>query len=91
MRELRAVSKINNGEVVKNCIVSNHKNLSNETAWCRICKKAATMKAFMRIAVVCNNSCAASSLKPDVEISEKDSPKVFHTYSDALSWAGKQK
>ncbi len=91
MRELRAVSKINTGERVKNCIISNHKDFGNETEWCRICKKADHMKEFMRVAVVCNNSCAVSSLNANQEISEKDSPKVFHTYSDALTWADNHK
>ncbi|MBK9593411.1 MAG: hypothetical protein IPO32_18575 [Crocinitomicaceae bacterium] len=91
MRELRAVSKINNGETVKNCIISNNKDFGNEADWCRICKKADHMKEFMTVAVVCNNSCAVSSLKENDEITETDSPKVFHNYSEALSWANKQK
>ncbi len=91
MRELRAVSKINSGERVKNCIISNHKDFGNETDWCRICKKADHMKEFMRVAVVCNNSCAVSSLNANQEVSETDSPKVFHSYSDALTWADKHK
>lgn len=50
MRELRAISKINNGETVKNCIISNHKDFGKEADWCRICKKADHMKEFMTVA-----------------------------------------
>ena len=74
MRELRAVSKINTGETVKNCIISNNKDFGKEADWCRICKKVDHMKEFMRVAVVCNNSCAVSSLKENDEITETDSP-----------------
>lgn len=86
IRELRAISKINNGEVVKNCIVSNHQNLGQETDWCRICKKVDHMRESMSVAVVCNNACALATNLSKADISKNASPKIFHSYSDAIDW-----